>query len=279
MSYKTIVVQLDTSKRTPARIDCALHLARHFRAHLSGVFSDFTLDPRFYYEQSSTERYCVSFEQTCIDRRAKVETLFRSSLAQTKVAGNWVARERYAPNSLSRYARCADLIITGQHDRDDPEAYLADRYPEQLVLSSGRPVLVVPHTGAINPVGAKVLVAWNGSREATRAVHDALPFLQVARRTTMIVIVGEAEEYRGPCARGSDLVAALARHGVQVEYSEIEVKNRARAGETLLSLASEFGADLVVMGAYGHSRWRELILGGATQTVLEAAQVPVLMSN
>ncbi|SAL81964.1 universal stress protein family protein [Caballeronia choica] len=279
MSYKTIVVQLDTSERTPARIDCALHLATHFRAHLSGVFSDFTLDPRFYYEPSSAKRYRKSLEKTCMDRRAKIETLFRSRLAQTNVAGSWVARETYGPISLSRYARCADLTITGQHDREDPEAYLADRYPEQLVLSAGRPLLIVPHTGAMNPVGAKVLVAWDGSREATRAVHDALPFLQVATRTAMITIVAEAEERRDPRARGSDLVATLARHGVQVEQSEIEVKDGARTGETLLSFASEFGADLIVMGAYGHSRWHELILGGATQTVLEAAQVPVLMSN
>ena len=80
MSYKTIVVQLDTSERTPARIDCALHLATHFRAHLSGVFSDFTLDPRFYYEPSSAKRYRKSLEKTCMDRRAEIETLFRSGL-------------------------------------------------------------------------------------------------------------------------------------------------------------------------------------------------------
>ncbi|SAL64072.1 universal stress protein [Caballeronia humi] len=279
MSYKTIVVQLDTSKRTAARIDCALHLARHFGAHLTGVYSDFTLDPRFYYERSGAERYCTSFEQTCIDRRARVENMFRSRLAQTKVAGNWVAKEGYAPISLSRYSRCADLTITGQHDPDDPEAYLADRYPEQLVLSAGRPVLVVPHTGAMNPVGAKVLVAWDDSREATRAVHDALPFLQLAKRTVMITIVGEADKRRGPRARGLDLVAALARQGARVEHSEINVKDGARTGETLLSFGSEFGANLIVMGAYGHSRWHELILGGATRTVLEATQVPVLMSN
>ena len=231
------------------------------------------------YEGPAAERYVKSFEQVCIDRRATVENLFRSRLAQTKVAGNWVAEERYAPISLARYARGADLTITGQHDPDDPEAYLADRSPEHLVLSAGRPVLVIPHTGAVNPLGARVVVAWDGSREATRAVHDALPFVQLAKRTAMVTIVGDTDEPRGTRARGSDLVAALERHGKRVEHSEIHGNEGAVTGETLLSFASEFGANLVVMGTYGHSRWHELILGGTTRTVLEAMRVPVLMSN
>ncbi len=278
MSYKTIVVQLDTSEHTPRRLDCALHIAKRFGAHLSAVYTDYTSDPRFYYELSAAERYSTSLEQTCINRRARVERLFRSRLAKTKVAGDWIANEKYAPISLSRYACCADLTITGQHDPDDPEAYLADRYPERLVLSAGGPVLVVPCTGAANPLGSKVVVAWDGGREATRAVHDALPLLQLATRT-VLVSIDEGDKDRGNRARGSDLLAALAKQGARVEYREIHGVDGAGLGKTLLSFASGCGADIIVMGAYGHSRWQELVLGGMTRTVLESMRIPVLMSN
>jgi nucleotide-binding universal stress UspA family protein len=278
MSYKTIVVQLDTSEHTLRRLDCALHMAKRFGAHLSAVFTDYASDPRFYYERAAAERYCTSLEQTCIDRRKRVEKLFRARLAKTKVAGDWVANEMYAPISLARYAHCADLTITGQHDPDDPEAYLADRYPERLVLSAGGPVLVVPCTGPVNPLGSKVVVAWDGSREATRAVHDALPLMQLATHTVMVTI-NEKGEDRDNRACVSDLLVALARQGARVEYREIQGVDGAGPGETLLSFASGFGANIIVMGAYGHSRWQELILGGMSRTVFASMRIPVLMSN
>jgi nucleotide-binding universal stress UspA family protein len=278
MSYKTIVVQLDTSEHTPRRLDCALRVAKRFGAHLSAVYTDYTSDPRFYYERTAAERYCTSLEQTCIDRRKRVEKLFRSRLAKTKVAGDWVANEKYAPISLSRYARCADLTITGQHDPNDPEAYLADRYPERLVLSAGGPVLVVPCTGTVDPLGPKVVVAWDGGREATRAVYDALPLMQLATHTVMVSIDERGEE-RGNRACVADLLATLAKQGARVEYREIHGVEGARPGETLLSFASGFDASIIVMGAYGRSRWQELILGGMTRTVFESMRVPVLMSN
>ena len=183
---------------------------------------------------------------------------------------------------VPREGRCADLIVAGQDDPKDPDSYLGDFFPENLVLSCGRPVLLVPNAGNERSTGGRVLVAWDGSREATRAVHDALPFLRAAASTTILTVNGmhagrdDDERIRLP---GADIATVLARHGVQVEVADTETGAGGSVGEVLLSQVADGGVDLLVMGAYGHARWRELMMGGATRTILKSMTVPVLMSH
>jgi len=145
-----------------------------------------------------------------------------------------------------------------------------------LALGVGRPVLIVPRYGTFETVGERVLVAWNGSREATRAVHDALPLLKLASSVTVLSI--DPEHDTGDRIPGADIALHLARHGVAAEGMST-VGLDISVGDLLLSRAADLGADLIVMGAYGHSRVRELVLGGATRHILQHMTVPVLMSH
>lgn len=187
---------------------------------------------------------------------------------------------RHRRTSQSRRAACGPLCRPHRGWRGqsgDPESYVGDFFPENLILSCGRPVLLVPYASNERSTGCRVLVAWDGSREATRAVHDALPFMRTAENTTILTVNGvhEFERARIP---GADIATVLARHGVRVEVADIETGAGDSVGEILLSVADN-GADLLVMGAYGHARWRELVMGGATRTILRSMTVPVLMSH
>jgi nucleotide-binding universal stress UspA family protein len=278
MSYKTIVVHLDTSPNAHPRLEIALRLAKQFGAHLIGAFAVFSPDPRSLYVMAGTAEYYRTHEELRAERRAALERLFHAELRRAEVPGEWVAIDEPASLAVPRAGRCADLIVAGQDNPADPESYVGDFFPENLILSCGRPVLLVPYASNERSTGGRVLVAWDGSREATRAVHDALPFMRTARSTTILTVNGihEGERARIP---GADIATVIARHGVQVEIADIETGPGGSVGDVLLSQVADGGADLLVMGAYGHARWRELVMGGATRTILRSMTVPVLMSH
>jgi nucleotide-binding universal stress UspA family protein len=278
MSYKSIVVQLDTSKRAHFRLDCAFRLAQQFGAHLSGVFSAFTPDPRSFYVMAGSADYFEAHRKFRQERHGALERTFHAELSRTGVSGRWIDCNEYASEAMPGYARCADLVVAGQDDPNDPESFIADHFPETLVMAAGRPVLFIPYVGVFPTLGENVVVAWNGSREATRAVHDALPFLQRAKKTTIVTLNGPKDEPRGSPIPGADIALVLARHSVKAEVAELDGIDDVPLGDMLLSRVSQLGADLVVMGAYGHSRWRELVMGGATRSMLQSMTVPVLMS-
>jgi nucleotide-binding universal stress UspA family protein len=170
-------------------------------------------------------------------------------------------------------ARHTDLCVVGQPSEETPEPE-AGRLVEAAFMDSGRPALVVPYIGAAPEPSRRILVAWNGSREAARAVHDALPFLLAPERTTVLIV--------DPQAQGSEVGeppgADLARHGVRVEVKSVPGGGLV-AGDAILAQAADEGADLLVMGGYGHSRLREMVLGGATRHLLVQMTLPVLLSH
>lgn len=278
MSYKTIVVHLDTSPNAHPRLEIALRLAKQFGAHLTGAFAVFSPDPRSLYVMAGTAEYYQQHEETRAERRAALERLFHAELRRAEVSGEWVACDESASLAVPRAARCADLIVAGQDNPGDPESYVGDFFPENLILSCGRPVLLVPYASNARSTGGRVLVAWDGSREATRAVHDALPFMRTASSATILTVNGVHESERGRIP-GADIATVLARHGVRVEVADLETGPGGSVGEVLLSQLADSGADLLVMGAYGHARWRELVMGGATRTILRSMTVPALMSH
>jgi nucleotide-binding universal stress UspA family protein len=278
MSYKTIVVHLDTSQRARPRLEIALRLAKHFGAHLTGVFAVFTPDPRSLYVMAGTASYYATHELMRAERRAALERLFHAELTRAEVAGEWIAVDDPANLALPHRGRCADLIIASQDDPHDPESYVGNYFPENLVMSAGRPVLLVPHATSVTSPGGHVMVCWDGSREATRAVHDALPFMRTARQTTVVTVNGARGE-AAPRIPGADIATVIARHGIRVEVKDVAAAPDALVGDMLLSVSVGLGADLLVMGAYGHARWQELVMGGATRSILRSMTVPVLMSH
>jgi len=150
--------------------------------------------------------------------------------------------------------------------------------PDQVTLASGRPILVVPYAGHFETVGRRVLVGWNATREAARAVNDAMPLLAAAEMVTVLTIDAREGPHGHGELPGADISLHMARHGVKAGI-ERTVSADLSVGDVLLSRAADLGADLLVMGAYGHSRARELLLGGATRALLRSMTIPVLMSH
>jgi nucleotide-binding universal stress UspA family protein len=201
------------------------------------------------------------------ERRHAAERMVREAGAGAAWA---VAGEASPLSGLVEQALFADLLVMGQHDAAQP--WLAGTpvdFVESVLLSGGRPALVLPFVGRFETVGERVLLAWKPTREAAQALAAALPLLRGART---LHVVGASDDER------PRLATFLARHGVAAtprHHAPLE----GNAGELLLSLASEFDADLLVMGCYGHSRAREWVLGGATRTMLRSMTLPVLMAH
>ena len=176
--------------------------------------------------------------------------------------------------ALALQARYADLVVLSQSDPDDPVARMTPGLPEYVMLASARPVLVLPHAGHFPVIGSEVLVAWDASTAATRALANALPLLKRARRVTVAVFNPDNAHGQQP---GADIALYLARHGINAEV--MAQQTSIDVGEALLSLAADVDANLIVMGCYGHARVRELLLGGVTATILKSMTAPVLMSH
>ena len=187
---------------------------------------------------------------------------------------DWRCEEGDVHDVVTRLSRYADVVVLGQTAPGDTGDHLFIELPEQVVLAAGRPVLVVPYVGSYFTVGERVLIAWDGSREAARAVHDALPLLTRARMAAVLSVdpAGAGAE------SGAAMAAHLAQHGVPAEASTT-VDDNIGTGTVLLSRAGGLGADLIVMGAYGHSRAREWVVGGVTRHILGHMTTPVFMSH
>ena len=276
MSYKTILVHINPGKRCSVRVDVAIRLAQQHDAHLVALHAIAPFEPPGYVVAERGPAIIEAQKAVAAKELARSEGEFNQRVS---AAGFSNVEFRSAVDDLvdamTLHARYADLVVIGQTDASENSHVPAD-FPARLVLAAGRPVLILPSAGSFPSVGKRILVAWNPSREATRAVTDAIPLLQLADKVhVMAVNPRRGEHGRVP---GADIGLYLARHGVRVEVktdngAEIDV------GNELLSRAADLDADLIVMGGYGHTRLREWVLGGATRTILKSMTAPVLMSH
>jgi len=276
MSYKTILVQIDTGKRCAVRVDVAIRLAQQHDAHLVALQVLASFEPPGYVMAEMGPAILDAQKHAAAAEMAQAEREFNN---QASAAGlrdvEWRTAIDDPVDAMTLHARYADLVVIGQGDRTDGSNMAAD-FPERLVLAAGRPVLILPSVGSFATLGKRILVAWNAGREATRAVTDAIPMLRLADNVHVMAVNPKRGEHGN--VPGADIGLYLARHGVRVEVktdhgAEIDV------GNELLSRAADLDADLIVMGGYGHSRLKEWALGGATRVILESMTVPVLMSH
>jgi nucleotide-binding universal stress UspA family protein len=280
MSYKTILVHADRSRHAEARIRMAAALALAHGAHLVGAAGAGLA--RFLYADAGMDlsRTLIAAELEVLYTEADQALAAFEAIAAS--AGVLSYERRLIGDDLAaglaQQARCADLVVLSQVDRDDPVARRAADLPAYILLGGARPVLLVPYAGAFATLGEHVLVAWDASVEAVRAVAGALALLERAARVSIVQVDPPASE--GEQA-GADLARYLSQHGVACEVlsRHTEAGTDAAAGEALLSCAADLGADLIVMGGYGHLRVRELLLGGVTATLLATMTVPVLMTH
>lgn len=278
MAYRTILVHLDGSARCEVRVRLAAAMAAAHHGHLVGLVASGRVTVR------PMVGGILGAEAMDRIRKAQQEEARQVSLRFEEWARKAGADSRECRVSsdppgaaMALHGRYADLLVIGQHDAEDENVLSDPALPEDLVLDSGRPTLVVPYAGKFEQIGQQVMVAWDASREAARAVTDALPLLKMARQVEIVVVNADRRAGTHGNEPGADVALFLARHGVKVDVHQ-DV-SRIDVGNTLLSRAADAGTDLIVMGAYGHSRMRELVLGGVTRTILSEMTVPVLMAH
>ena len=275
MTYKTLLVHLDDSRASDARVDFALDLARRFDAHLIGLYvvCQDLFRPLVKRDESLN---LGTHEKEAAERMERAHAHFVEAAQRAGCAFEWRAPLGPALDAAVLHARHADLLVLGQHDPDDQASYIARDFIEDLLMSAGRPAIVLPHSGRIASFGENVLVAWDGSQDAARALADALPILKRARFVTVATV---EKHPASDTPAGFDVAGYLERHGVRAGFTSIPRAGGIGTGATLLNHSSDIHADLLVAGAYGHTRTRERVLGGVTRTLLETMTVPVLMSH
>ncbi|MBJ7309284.1 universal stress protein [Rugamonas sp. CCM 8940] len=282
MSYKTILVHLDESPRLSERVRLAAALALADEGHLIGVA--LTGIARLAYHDGRIDEqdpHLALHLNLLRERAGRALAGFATQLDQLGLR----AHEQHvvdddAGSGLSLQARHADLVVIGQRQPGRGGALLGD-LAGHVLLHGGRPLLVVPESGTSRASLERILVAWDGGREAARAVTAALPLLRRAVQVDLAVFANDDDE----AAAGGAIAAHLRRHGVHVEPlvrpapAPGLLRHPDPLGAALLALAAERHSDLLVMGGYGHSRLREILLGGVTRTVLEQATLPLLMAH
>ena len=274
MAIKDILVHVDVDKGNTQRLQLAAELAQSQGAHLTGLYIIPNLVVPMYAEVQIPADILEAQEAEAQKHAEQAEAEFKTIANNAGCAAEWHCVRGYAERQLLTHARHTDLVVLGQAEESGLMSVQSD-LDDQIILGAGRPVLMIPYIGVKSPISKNVLVAWNGSREAVRAVNDALPLLQGAERVDVVVVNPGPGEGDIPTA---DICLHLARHGVKAQASQTVAKD-IDVGDVLLSRAADMGMDMIVMGAYGHSRLRETVLGGATRHLLAHMTVPVLLSH
>lgn len=285
MDLKEIVVHVDGSPRSAPLIRLGFDLAAHYDARLIGLFVTPPLidTVRQWFINEEIPEYILKEISASVAEQqreavAAAEAEFRKHAAEFSATAEWRVQEGYSATALAVNVRYSDLTIVGQTPPDQQSIEGDEAIPERVILGGGGPVLVVPHYGTFPTVGERVVIAWDASPTAARAVRDAMPLLSRASKVTVLAVNPEQSHSRHGQVPGSDIALHLARHGVKAE-AELSHSDEIGVGDMVLSRAFDLGADLVVMGAYGHARLREVLLGGVTRHMLAHMTSPVLMSH
>lgn len=276
--YKTILVHVDAGKPTAMRIEAAARLALSNEAHLVGtaltglsafMFPVTSMDAGMPPVVFPIEELRASADQALNDFDRRARAMGVESVECRRL-------DEDAGESLCLQARYADLVVISQVPSGVPAPYVQPDVAQYVTLHSPRPVLVLPVAHAGGDIGKRVTVAWNGSTEAVHAIASALPLLRRAEHVDLLVIVEDTDEAHSD-QPGDDMALYLARQGVKVQV--VVLRSDEDSGQQLLSFAADTGSDLIVMGAFGHSRLHEFVLGGYTRTALRTSPVALWMAH
>ncbi len=277
MAYRDLLLVLDESRGAADRTDATLKFAKRQGAEVNALHLSVRQEIPGYVAAEITSDVLSIREEAIAKEAAAAEQAFRAA------AENAGSKARFghmtgSPGDLAdatiAAGRLSDLLILGQPD-EEAGGWLGPWLLESVLMDCGRPVLIIPYIGTHQTVGKRVLIAWDGGREAARAVGDAMPLLTKADRVTVVSVNREPDSQRP----GTGAVAEhLRRHGINADNQDAKIDDLAPS-DYMLNKASDDGADLLVMGAYAHSRIRELVLGGMTRRILKNMTVPIFMSH
>jgi nucleotide-binding universal stress UspA family protein len=300
MALRDILVCLDATVAGDSRLELALNLAQANKAHLSAAYdlpeprgwaaplAGTGLPPTVLSPVSPEGARAIGGKPISAtapaervlresDRVDTVEQRFREELRLRALDGEWHMLDHTDLAELIQLSTAADLTVLGQYPGHEPDGVTLLR-PDDVMIHSGRPVLIVPYAGTFERAGRRVLVAWDGTREANRALHDALPLIGAAEAVTVMHVGAQQADLDRDRPWLERIVRHLARHGIKAQPEE-SPRGDIPISDALLSRAADFSADMIVAGAYHHSHLRESLLGGVSRDLLDHMTVPVLMSH
>jgi len=276
MTYKTILVHIDTSQRTSDTIKIAIDMAISCDAHLIGIAA--TGLSRLSYLAGERAASLIDLLASIETSANEVLLKFKNTARESGVKsfeGRLVDED--AGMAISLQARYSDLVIIGQIDPAVRSSFVRSDFPEYVILHCDRPVLTIPYAGQFDSTGKNIVIAWDAGKEAARAVNTALPILLKAETVQIVIFNPSGERKKHEQEPGHEIVRYLARFNIKAEVS-VQVTSL-DPGNSLLSYVADCSADLLVMGAYAHSRYREIFLGGMTNTILKDMTIPVLFAH
>ncbi len=279
MQYKNILVYLDNGASNAERVNTAVAIAKFHQAELTGVVVSALPTQRMMHNLGMD-----SDDDSIKRNREMAEGIlqdFAREMIEKDVKHNTRIiefRESHVAQKLARLARNFDLCILRQANPGNPNADFISDLSEGVLFYSGRPVFFMPYIGAHAIPCRKGIIAWDGSAAATRAVHDALPLLEQMEEVVILVVNADKLEKNTDCEPGEDLSRHLTAHGVtnRIQYT---LSGEISTSTVILNEVSNYGADIIIMGGYGTSRLREMVLGGVTHSLFTSMTVPVFMSH
>lgn len=276
MSVKTILVHLANDDHHGVRLDVAVRMAKVHRAHIVALFITTPEGmPAVSTGRGASAAYLEAARESARERAIALEEEFESACDKHNVKSTWVVEDGDHLESLAYHAHAADIAILSRPSKAEHlEDHFRMRLAEQFTLISGCPVLLLPRIEEIPTFGKHIMVAWKANREALRAVRDSLPFLKEADKVTVLAVGPTAED----ALSETELVSYLSRHEISAEPHNV-AESEEGVGHTILATAEALGCDMIVMGAYGHSRIREIIMGGVTRYIFGHTSMPVLLSH
>ena len=258
MAYKDILVYLDPTSAAQDRLRLAVAISQAHGARLTGV-------------DASSE---AALGGAWGDLASRIGPEFEAAIKESKLVGRFVGASAVLAIG-DEYGHCVDLIIAPQPE-GEARALIRSEIPEGTLLASGAPMLILPHDWKLSSVGENIVIAWNASREATRAIHDAMPLLVKAKKVTIFTF--SARESALP-ATSEMLADHLQRHGVVAEISDWTDTGDLTALEALFASLDTQNADLIVAGAFGHSRLFESLFGGVSLDLMRQPTAPIFVAH
>ena len=273
-----IAIYLSSDSACTRRIDAGLQLAKEHNATAVGVYP--TDSPGHYYDDSIVPqdvRKILSGRRS--DLKESIRKQFLERAQAQGVNAEWRAPQGEADDALALHARYCDLLVMSKAERVDSVTSIIPDLPESVVMAAGRPVLMIPTAGPVPTIGRRVLYCWDQRREAARAFSDAAVFLKHCKELVVLEVDRDERLFRERDIREDDFSKFCVSQGYPAPKHLVKKSDGIGVGNVILNTASDSGSDLIVMGAYGHSRMRQWVMGGASRTLLSSMTVPVLLAH
>lgn len=275
-----IAVHLGADDGCKRRIDVAIKMAKEHDAEIVGVYPvDVNLQQGYSGTALPREITQMIRERLQTDRE-ETRKLFEETTSAAGIKAQWRTPKGAIDDVLALHARYARLLIMSKtEDPYSTASPVGANLPEAVIMAAGRPVLLVPAVGTMNTIGDRVLFCWDKKREAARAFADAAPLLRTAKELVVLAIDEDTESLRDQDIQENDFSELCTALGYPAPKVLLRSSKGVGVGNVILNTSTDYGSDLIVMGAYGHSRMRQWIMGGASKTLLNSMTVPVLMSH